>query len=96
MRSNCLDCLDRTNAVQSMLGLEVNYMYLIIDSYALQINAILASTCSPVKKNHTVTDIKKCFHRFLDAASSVGKFRTSRETTNGVKISGHLPPNMEC
>lgn len=24
MRTNCLDCLDRTNAVQSMLGLEVN------------------------------------------------------------------------
>ena len=24
VRTNCLDCLDRTNAVQTMIGLEVN------------------------------------------------------------------------
>jgi len=24
IRTNCLDCLDRTNAVQTMIGLEVN------------------------------------------------------------------------
>ena len=29
MRVNCLDCLDRTNAVQSFLGLEVRMVYLI-------------------------------------------------------------------
>lgn len=54
MRTNCLDCLDRTNAVQSMLGLEVNYgIYLLMVklSKAMQFQHQLAVLIDIKKKN---------------------------------------------
>ena len=33
---------------------------------------------------------------FVDVTPTIGEFRTGRETTNGVEVSRHLPPDMEC
>lgn len=45
MRSNCLDCLDRTNAVQSMLGMEVSVK--LVHLYCKSCTCIFHNTLFP-------------------------------------------------